>query len=115
VRSVWSAQDAKKLNSIKLGFDFEHTAPMPTISLEGGFRTSTAVKADGTKSTRIRTRYIVDGVEMGPKDVIASFGEKHGQTVRYQDMDGKAIQELVAKIVDGENLQKVVSGGEAAE
>lgn len=119
VRQIWAEQVSQKgkLHSVILGFDYENPGVTPTISIVSG--TAGPKLAGGKRGAkaggdRTRTRYVVGDKQLGPKNLVLTFGPEFGQMKPYDKMDPKERQTLVAAIVAGKALETVQVTGTAA-
>lgn len=112
VRQIWSLQPDTKLSSIVLGVDNSHPAPLPTISLRGGFSTGRTVAAGADRKPRLKW-IDADGSELGRKAIIMRYGAKYGQERAFSDMTPKERETFSDRIIDAENLR--VKGDEEDE
>ena len=119
VRQIWTEQSSQKskLHSVIFGFDYENPGGTPTISIVSG--TGSAKVSGGGKrgaksgADRIRTRYIVGDKQVGPKNLVLTFGPEFGQTKPYDQMNPAERQSLVTSIVAGKSLETVQVTGTA--
>jgi len=110
VRELWAAQPNTKLSKIELGFDFEHPAATPPISLVGGFRQVSGDSKSGP-ITRTRAKWLdtVDGQELTTRGIIERYGAKYNQDKAYRDMTPEERGSFRDRIVAGEQLTRVDS------